>query len=84
MYVVHFNPFINVDVSCIAEQLSAIFSLDAGRIEIEIVTLQNHLHLKDSQAASNVWCLVDTEKYSGVCTTTMKYTSLFGSTCLCE
>lgn len=58
----------NVAISCIAEQLSATFSLDAGQMEIEIVTLQKDLHLKAYQAAPNVWCLVDTEKYSGVCT----------------
>ncbi|KAG7489523.1 general transcription factor II-I repeat domain-containing protein 2-like [Solea senegalensis] len=39
------NPFMNVDISCIAEQLSATFSLDAEQVEIEIVTLQNDLHL---------------------------------------
>ena len=71
------NPFMNVDISCIAEQLSATFSLDAGQMEIEIVTLQNDLHLKAYQAAPNFWCLVDTEKYSGVCTAAMKVASLF-------
>lgn len=40
------NPSMNMDISCIAEKLSATFSLDAGRMEIDIVTLQNDLHLK--------------------------------------
>uniref|UniRef100_A0A8C9YYR3 SPIN-DOC-like zinc-finger domain-containing protein n=1 Tax=Sander lucioperca TaxID=283035 RepID=A0A8C9YYR3_SANLU len=70
--------------SCFAEQLNATFNLDAGQVEIEIVTLQNDLHLKAYQAAPNFWCLVDTEKYSGVCTAAMKVASLFGSTYLCE
>lgn len=74
----------NVDISCIAEQLSETFSLDAGQIEIEIVMLQNDLHLKVHQAAPNIWCLVDTEKYSGVCTAAIKVASLFDSTFLCE
>ena len=78
------NPFINVDITDIAEQLSATFNLDAGQVEIEIVTLQNDLHIKVYQAAPNFWCLVDTEQYSGVCTAAMKVTSLFGSTYLCE
>ncbi|CAI5682820.1 unnamed protein product [Oreochromis niloticus] len=77
-------PFMNVDTTCIAEQLSSMFSLDAGQVEIEIVTLQNDVHLKAYQGAPNFWCLVDTEKYSGVCTAAMKVASLFGSTYLCE
>lgn len=32
------NPFMNVDVSSFAEQLSTTFSLDAGQMETEIVT----------------------------------------------
>ena len=78
------NPFINVDITDIAEQLSATFNLDAGHVEIEIATLQNDLHLKAYQAAPNFWRLVDTEKHSGVCTAAMKVASLFGSTHLCE
>lgn len=27
------NPFMNVDITCIAEQLSATFNLDAGQVE---------------------------------------------------
>ena len=78
------NPFMNKDITDIAEQLSATFNLDAGQVEIEIVTLQNDLHLKAHQAAPNFWSLVDTEKYSGVSTAAMKVASLFGSTYLCE
>ncbi|KAF3850903.1 hypothetical protein F7725_012675 [Dissostichus mawsoni] len=52
-----------VDLTCIAEQLSATFNVDAGQVEIEILTLQNDLHLKAHQDAPNFWCLVDTEKY---------------------
>lgn len=33
------------------------FNLDAGQVEIEIITLQNDLHLKAYQAAPNFWCL---------------------------
>lgn len=55
------NPFMNVDTTFFAEQLSATFNLDAGQVEIEIITLQNDLHLKAYQAAPNFWCLVDTE-----------------------
>jgi len=54
-------------------------------MEIELVTLQNDLHLKAYQAAApNFWCLVDAEEYSGVCTAAVKVASLFGSTYLCE
>lgn len=55
------NPFMNVDTTFFAEQLSATFNLDAGQVEIEIITLQNDLHLKAYQAVSNFWSLVDTE-----------------------
>ena len=78
------NPFMQVDITCIAEQLSATFNVDAGQVEIEILTLQNDLHLKAHQDAPNFWCLVDTEKYKGVCTAAMKVACLFGSTYLCE
>ena len=74
----------NKDITGIAEQLSATFNLNAGQVEIKIVTLQNDLHLKAHQAAPNFWSLVDTEKYSGVSTAAMKVASLFGSTYLCE
>jgi len=51
---------------------------------MEILTLQNDLHLKIHQSAANLCCLVDTEKYKGVCTAAMKVASLFCSTYLCE
>ena len=60
------SPFMQVDMTCTAEQLSALFNLDAGQVEIEILTLQNDLHLKAHQSASNFWCLVDREKYSNL------------------
>uniref|UniRef100_A0A8C6L134 DUF4371 domain-containing protein n=1 Tax=Nothobranchius furzeri TaxID=105023 RepID=A0A8C6L134_NOTFU len=78
------NPFVQVEIACIAEQLSATFSLNAGEVEIEIITLQNDLHLKAHQSEPNFWCLVDTEKYKGVCTAAMKVASMFCSTYLCE
>lgn len=74
------NPFMNMDISSIAEQLSATFSLDAGQMELEIVKLQNDLHLKAYQCAPNFRGLVDTEKYSGVRTAALEVASLFGST----
>lgn len=78
------NPFMPGDITCIAQQLSSTFNLDTGQIEIEILTLQNDIHLKAYQGDPNFWCLVDTEKYKGVCTAAMKVTCLFGSTYLCE
>ncbi|KAF3858826.1 hypothetical protein F7725_012027, partial [Dissostichus mawsoni] len=47
------NPFMQVDLTCIAEQLSATFNVDAGHVEIEILTLQYDLHLKAHQDAPN-------------------------------
>lgn len=78
------NPFMNVDTSSIAENLSATFTLDAGQVELEIVTMQNYLHLKAHQGTPNFGALVDTEKSRGVCTAALKVASLFGSTYLCE
>ena len=75
-----YNPFMNINTTCIAEQLSATFNLDAEKVETEIITLQNDLRLKAYQAAPNVWCLVDTKKYCGVCTAAMKVSCQFGST----
>lgn len=56
------NPFMHVDITSTAEQLGALFNLDAGQIEIKILTLQNDLHLKAHQSAPNFWCLFDKEK----------------------
>ena len=53
------------DMNCWA---SALFNLNAGQVEIEILTLQNDLHLKAHQSASNFWCFVDREKYSNLFT----------------
>ncbi|KAF3858907.1 hypothetical protein F7725_012108, partial [Dissostichus mawsoni] len=47
----------------LSHQLSATFNVDAGQVEIDILTLQNDLHLKAHQDAPNFWCLVETEKY---------------------
>ena len=78
------NPFMYVDVTSTAEQLSDLFSLSAIDVEMEILTLQNDINLKAHHSAPNFWCLVDKEKYSGVCTAAMKIASFFGSTYLCE
>ena len=82
MCVIHFKSFqaSGPDMHCLAT--SATFNVDAGQVEIEILTLQNDLHLKAHQDAPNFWCLVDTEKYKVVSTAAMKVASLFGSTYL--
>ena len=69
------NPLMYVDVTFTAEQLSDLFSLSATDVEMEILTLQNDINLKAHQSAPNFWCLVDKEKYSGVCTAAMKIAS---------
>lgn len=63
-----YNAFMNVETTCVAEQLNAMLNLDAEQVEIEIITLQSDFHLKAYQAAPKFSCLVDTEKYSSVCT----------------
>lgn len=78
------NPFMYVDVTSTAEQLSILFSLSATDVEMEILTLQNDINLKAHQSAPNFWCLVNKGKYSGVRTAVMKIASFFGSTYLCE
>ena len=78
------NPFMYVNVTSTAEQLSDLFSLSATDVEMEILTLQNDINLKAHQSAPNFWCLVDKEKYSGVSTAAMKIASFFGSTYLYE
>ena len=86
MRVICYKSFhvLYVGVSFTAEQLSYLFSLSATDVEMEILTLQNDINLKAHQSAPNFWCLVDKEKYSGVCTAAMKIASFFGSTYLCE
>lgn len=78
------NSFMQVDMTCIAGQLSATFNLDAGQVEFEILMLENDLHLKAHQGAPNFWYLVDTEKHKDVWTAAMKAACLFGSTHPCE
>ncbi|KAK0154028.1 hypothetical protein N1851_003892 [Merluccius polli] len=40
------NPFLQVDITCISEQLGETFNLNAGELEMEILTLQNDITLK--------------------------------------
>ncbi|XP_078542665.1 general transcription factor II-I repeat domain-containing protein 2-like [Lissotriton helveticus] len=78
------NPFMEVDVSDISEQISVLLNLDSATMEMEIVTLQNDIELKARQSDLNFWSLVDAEKYKNIRTAAMKLFSLFGSTYLCE
>lgn len=78
------NPFMSVDVTSTAEKLSTTFNVDAGQVEMQILTIQNDLHLKAHLGNRNLWNLLDTEKYKIVCTAAMKVGCLFGSTYLCE
>ena len=78
------NPFMSVDITGTAENLSTTFTLDAGQVEMEIITLQNDLYLKAHLSNPNFWNLVDMEKYKSICTAAMKVACLFGSTYLCE
>ncbi|KAK0146900.1 SCAN domain-containing protein 3 [Merluccius polli] len=78
------NPFLQVDITCISEQLGETFNLNAGELEMEILTLQNDITLKAHQGSPHFWCLVDSEKYKGLHTAALKTACLFGSTYLCE
>ncbi|XP_069077106.1 general transcription factor II-I repeat domain-containing protein 2-like [Pleurodeles waltl] len=78
------NPFMEVDVSYISEQMSVLLNLDSATMEMEIVTLQNDIELKARQSDINFWSRVDAEKYRNIRTAAMKLFSLFGSTYLCE
>ena len=49
------NPFMYVDVTSTAEQLSDLFSLSVTDVEMEILTLQNDINLKAHQSAPNFW-----------------------------
>lgn len=60
------NPFIQVDMTCIAEQLSAAFSLDATKVQKFHTAKQ--IHLESFQGSPNFRYLADTAKYKGVCT----------------
>ena len=78
------NPFMSVDITVTAENLGTTFPLDAGQVEMEIITLQNDLHLQAHLSNPNFWNLVDMEKYKTICTAAKKVACLFGSTYLCE
>ena len=49
------TPFMYVDVTSTAEQLSDLFSLSATDVGMEILTLQNDTNLKAHQSAPNFW-----------------------------
>lgn len=72
------NPFMNVDTILFAEQLSAMFDLDAGQVEIEIITLQKMTSTSKPIRLHQTFGALLTQKYSGVCTAAMKVASLFG------
>lgn len=44
----------------------------AAEVEMEILTLQNDIHLKAHQGSPHFWCLVDSEKYKSVHTAALK------------
>ena len=47
------NPFIEVDVGDISEQISVPFDLHCVPLEMEIIGLQNDIQLKSRQSAAN-------------------------------
>lgn len=47
------NPLMQVNTTCLVDQPDAMFSLDAGQVEIEILTLKTFIHLKAHQGAPN-------------------------------
>ncbi|XP_069498771.1 general transcription factor II-I repeat domain-containing protein 2B-like [Ambystoma mexicanum] len=78
------NPFLEVDVCELAEQMGELFNLNSCAMEMEIVSLQGDIQLKSRQSHTNFWSLVDYKEYSNLCKAALKVTSLFGSTYLCE
>ena len=55
----------------------ALFNLDTGQVDGEMLTLQNDLHLKARQFMRNFVCLADKERYSCVGAAAMKIASFF-------
>lgn len=66
------NSFMQVDMTCIAEQLRAPFSLDVGEVEMEILSLQSDLHLKAIRAHQTLGALCIKKSTKSGCTATMK------------
>ncbi|KAI4812243.1 hypothetical protein KUCAC02_023645, partial [Chaenocephalus aceratus] len=61
------NPFMQVDLTCIAEQLSATFNMDAGQVEIEILTCKmtsTSKPIRMQQTVGALWTQKSTKVYA--------------------
>lgn len=70
-------------MTCIAEHLSAAFTLDAGEVQTEIVTLRSDSHRKNPPGLSALLLPLEPLKNKGVRTASVTVV-FFGLTYLCE
>ena len=78
------NFFMGVEISDISEWIGEVFSLSAVDLEMEILSLQNDIHLKSHKSAADSTKRLDAKKYPSTSTGAMKCATLFGSTYMCE
>uniref|UniRef100_A0AAQ5Y107 HAT C-terminal dimerisation domain-containing protein n=1 Tax=Amphiprion ocellaris TaxID=80972 RepID=A0AAQ5Y107_AMPOC len=78
------NPFMCVDITDLSAQMADVFCVDPTETEIEIINMQNNVHLKSQQQSSHFWSLVEPDSYKNLNQVALKMSALFGSTYLCE
>ena len=76
-----FKP--NLNVSTISRQISEVFSLESGAVEMETLTMKADVFLKARASENDFWKFVD-KKYSNIKKSAEYIHSCFGSTYLSE
>lgn len=78
------NPFGNVDVEEITENIKSMFSLPLEENEVLLLQCDVMLKAHRSESTNNFWRLMDETKYPNLKKLVYYLTSFFGSTYLCE
>lgn len=60
------NPFMCVDITDLSAQMADLFCVDPTETEIEIINMQNNLHLKSQQQSSHFLSLVEPDSYKNL------------------
>lgn len=78
------NPFVNINISEISQEIANMINKKAPTIEMEIIDFQSDLQLKARISQTDFWTFVDEKKYPLIKETFQRLHSCFGSTYLCE
>lgn len=73
------NLFLDVDISELSGQMTELFSV--GPLEMDIINLQNDVHLKFQQDSQHFWSLVEPDNYKNLTWIHVKDKALWFNLC---